>query len=716
MASKPSDIIPDTRVYDARAHHSRVLALYNVYPIKDEAAAEEHAANITRRALRDSGKKAGDFSEDFVAALETTVQMLLELNQFVYETPPTPSVRSILNEEQYLLSEERLNAATETLANLFAVLLQVFPHESLFWTEAGDDAGVPLISLVPEPSRLVDGLCRGFAQCKLPNGDETRFVFPHTARHIIDNILFTNGLTHETVGKSRRTLKFPTDFALGPVEYVDRFLRETPFQLLLKIGIAVEEPKMPAIPDALKFEHTWCLAAPGAGKTTLILREIVENLKRDNPPAMVILDPKGTITPQLSRLAVFDPENGRHKERLIIVDPTDVTAPPAINMFHPGDNNRARMYSEAQRRQVENQTIDLFTFVFQSRGQKLTPQQSTAFNYLVRLMFSIDGANIHTFLDVINDQLYDKQPSVDKSPWRAFVGRQQPIAQRWFKDQYYTHLVETRKGISTRLYGILERPELEAMFSAKERKLDMFDALQTGKTVLINVPKILLGTEGMELFGRYIIALTLSAAFERITIPDRAKWHPALLYIDEFQEFADTEKSAELLQLAREFKLGVFAAHQDISSQLSEALKSALATNTSIKYASTLGSIDAAFMAKEMRCDPEFFKRTEHTDTHGRFACYVRGLTSSAMLVEFPFRAIEAEPRMPTAHYERLLERNRALLTEPREDRLLFTSPVPEKAQAEILRQPTTEPEAEPRAAKPATPAANDPGEPADSW
>lgn len=713
MTSKPSDIIPAEPVYDAEAHYARILSLYEAYPIKDDVACEQQALRLITGAIKDAGKTLDEVSEDCLAALDSAIETTFETNDFVYRAPPAKLLyRSHLQEQEHLLSKERLTLATNALRSLFAALIQLSPAEFLQWDHAQEDTGVPLISLMPNPAQLVEGICVRIVSCKRSDRDEERSVFPQLTTRMTENMLRANGIAPEAAPK--KAIKLPTAFDLNPVDYVRLFLSDTAFSFLLTVGVTVKEPQMPTIPDTLKFEHTWCLAAPGAGKTTLILREIVENLRRDDPPAMVILDPKGTITPQLSNLAIFDPDTGKHKDRLIILDPTDVTSPPALNMFHPGDEKRFRLYSEGQRRQVENQTIDLFTYVFQSRRQELTPQQSTAFNYLVRLMFSIEGANIHTFLDVINDQLHDKQASVEKSPWRAFIGRQQPIAQRWFRDQYYSHLVETRKGIATRLYGILEKPELEAMFAAKLRKLDMFGALQSGRTILINVPKALLGTEGMELFGRYMIALTLAAAFERITIPDRARWYPAFLYIDEFQEFADDQKSAELLQLAREFKLGLFAAHQDISSQLSESLKSALATNTSIKYASSLSSMDAAFMAKEMRCDVDFLKKTEHTSTHGRFACYARGLMPSAMLVEFPFRAIEAEPHMTRPQHQRLLERNRALLTEPREDRTLGTATPPPTNAAESVAQ---EPAALRTAAATADESSSDdPGEPSDKW
>ncbi len=197
-----------------------------------------------------------------------------------------------------------------------------------------------------------------------------------------------------------------------------------------------------------------------------------------------------------------------------------------------------------------------------------------------------------------------------------------------------------------------------------------------------------------------------------LTVQDRSQWYPAFLYIDEFQEFADENKSAELLQLAREFKLGVLVADQDIASQLSEKLRSALATNTTIKYVSSLGGADANFMAREMNCEAELFQQAIKAPTHARFAGFVRGYTPQPVIFELPFRAIEKEPAMTEGQYAQLLERNRAYISEPREDHTLGSSPLP-NPQPPRADPPTP---SHPDVAACDPPRGEDPGEPSDKW
>src|SRR5438128_1385570 len=48
----PSSILPGPAIYDVRAHHARVKALYDAYPFKEVEACKEHVRTILRRVLK----------------------------------------------------------------------------------------------------------------------------------------------------------------------------------------------------------------------------------------------------------------------------------------------------------------------------------------------------------------------------------------------------------------------------------------------------------------------------------------------------------------------------------------------------------------------------------------------------------------------------------------------------------------------------------------
>jgi hypothetical protein len=185
----------------------------------------------------------------------------------------------------------------------------------------------------------------------------------------------------------------------------------------------------------------------------------------------------------------------------------------------------------------------------------------------------------------------------------------------------------------------------------------MFSAMQERKVVLVNTSKALLKTDASALFGRYMIALTLNAAFERVAVPESQRT-PAYLIIDEAAEYFD-ETLERLLAQARKFHLGVLFAHQHMD-QLSQALRSAVAANTSIKMAGGVSDHDARQLAADMRTSPDFIAAARKHGKSTEFACYVRNLTDTAVRVSVPFGTLEDAPRVSDSTHEWLIDQNRA--------------------------------------------------------
>lgn len=216
--ANPSDILPDKPVYDAEAHHRRVLALYDDYPIKDNEAAQQHAADIVIAALRGSGKRPSD---DFALALASTVETTFEHDKLYWSEAP----RSWgLAESERLLSRERLEAATQCMTALLTVFLREFcPQEAFAFAGDPDQPGIPLIEMTHEAAELVHGFCVDFIN--LSSKDSP--VFPKLRQQLVDNLLIANGLAPDAPLKPGKVIKFPKDFNLEPRKLVTKFMRNT---------------------------------------------------------------------------------------------------------------------------------------------------------------------------------------------------------------------------------------------------------------------------------------------------------------------------------------------------------------------------------------------------------------------------------------------------------------------------------------------------------
>jgi hypothetical protein len=659
--------------YNPAAHLERIREMFLTHPFKDDAAVYDHTLKIISSILKQFGATPSD---DMCATLCAFAHDLFCENELYY--PPTPLTelpqpRHVLEAYEELYSAARLELAEQAMREFLGVFIKALPEGA--WSDFNTSTTIPLAAAIQQAPVFIQ-----YAAFKTAFAEDRggQFLFPITQSKIRANINVASGNSPDDANP--RKIIGPLESALSVQLLAPAYLADTPFLQLFECPVPF------VIPDQIRFEHTQILGGSGAGKTTLIQQIVLDDLAKPDPPAMVIIDPKGLLVERIQKLVAFDPNGGRLKDRLVIIDPTQ-SPPPALNMFHPATKWN-RMYSDAVRRQIENQAISNFAYVFSSVGSKLTDKQSVPFTFLVRLLFTVPDATILTLLQLLDDPA----PSLRQSSFAPHIARLDAISQGFFENEYYDrNFGNTRKEIKARLYSILMRPEFVDMFSAPERKLDMFDCLQSRKIVLVNTAMNALGRESSALLGRYIIALALNAAFERSAIP-REKWNPAFLIIDEFQEFADEQKTPELLRLAREYNLGVVIAHQQMySAEFSDDLRNAISTNTSTKYAAAVEAKDLSYVARDLRCEDDFLQSQKRTTTHAHFACFVRNFTDHAVSISVPLGNIGPDQQMNEADHQDILRRNAVMLSGP-----LPNPPSPAPRPNSNLRESSAAPETSP--------------------
>jgi hypothetical protein len=270
-------------------------------------------------------------------------------------------------------------------------------------------------------------------------------------------------------------------------------------------------------------------------------------------------------------------------------------------------------------------------------------------------MLAIPDATILTLKDVM----------YDSGPFTPYFDKLDGMAREFFLHEFNDRqFAETKKQILRRLWGVLENPTFERLFSNPRNRIDMFEALDSGKIVLVNTAKDFLKAERSSILGRFFIALTFQAALERAAVPERER-RPAFLYIDEAADYFDDQIDS-LLSQARKFRLGVVFAHQYLD-QLSHGLRASIMTNTSIKFAGGVSSADAGTLAPNMQTSREFIAATRKRKSETDFAAYIRNVTGSAVTLTLPFGTLEAAPKMTANAYDRLTEANRRRYAASRE-------------------------------------------------
>ena len=567
------------------------------------------------------------------------------LNNPLPPLPPANPIEDGRYRDQLIANQRKSADAPRTLDVINATLAKCYldfiatlppiakstPAEFSTYGEAEPFAAFPLIDVLPDAATFVTALTLPF----FSDDVEQLGLFAGLRRQLDRNLHTASGVEYPAPSQK---LVMPDKHKGTGREIVSAYLANTPFEVLFYAPIPF------AFADAHRFEHTHIIAGSGHGKTQLLQHLILNDLLRPDPPSLIVVDSQGEMLHKIQQLEIFE----EHPDRLIIIDPEQYS--PALNMFDTA-NARAAGYSELHREQLQAGVIELYNYIFAAIAAEMTSRQSTAFAFVARLMLSIPGATIHTLRELMEDPA----ASIEHSPFRDSIEALEPTARAYFQNQFFTkRYSDLKQQIARRLYGVLSVPAFDRMFSAPQNKLDMFEAMQGGKVVLVNTSKSLLKSDASALFGRYMIALVIRAVYERVASPHR---HPAFLIVDEASEYFD-DNVQMLLEQARKFNVGLVLAHQHLD-QLSISLRSAIAANTAIKLAGGVNDRDARALAADMRTTAEFISARKKHQRSTEFACYVRNCTANALCLETPFGSLEAAPKMSGAQYAALLQSNR---------------------------------------------------------
>jgi hypothetical protein len=425
-------------------------------------------------------------------------------------------------------------------------------------------------------------------------------------------------------------------------ELVDRYLSDTPFTQFFNTSLPV------SIPLRTRFEHMHIVAGSGHGKTQLLQTFILHDLHklREGKRSVIVIDSQGDLIRKIQHLAILE----QIAQRVVIIEPRDIAAPPQLNLFDIG-LDRITNHTPLEQEMLLNGAIELYKYMFGALlGADLTQKQGVIFRFLASLVMLVPNATIKTFMGFL------KEPERTR-PYLARL-KEDSAVRLFFETEFFTHKFDhTRGEILTRLWGVIANQTLERMFSNARNKLDLFTAMNRGSLILINTAKDLLKQEGTEILGRFFIALICQAAQERASIPDEKRM-PTFVYIDEAHDYFD-ESMESMFNEARKHAVALCIAHQNLD-QFKAKLLATVTASTSIKLVGGLSAKDAAFFSENMRSKPDSLLSMRKYDNRSEFACFVRNLTPRPIPLTVPFGAMEKEPTLTASAREAIIAQNRA--------------------------------------------------------
>lgn len=597
--------------------------------------AYERAADLPApSAFADSVLRHTDLSPAMRDAFRKALRSLYSENMML-DVPPIPADLDNLDAIRWrdrLRSEIGRMNESSLIAMRRACLESIEAATALLPDIAGEGEITAPVASLASPGRFVEALVRPL----------TNNHFPAFVARYEENVAALSGAPRGKAAKPQKPLEphmldDPTPFLAG-----------TPFADMLAVPLPIE------LPQPLRMSHHWMVASSGAGKTTAFRYLIAKDLERAmrGECSIVVLDSQRQLIEQLSGLKIFAPGQ-KLDGKLCLLDAADVDYPIAINLFDMR-LDRLNSLSTLEREKIMNSALEMYDFIIGSLLQtEMTSRQSTLFRFVMRALFAIPGATIHTFQDILQNGSAKFQQHIDTLD---------PTARHFFATDFNSpQFRQTKEQVVARLWAVLGNQTFLRMFSSPRSKIDFFAEINTpGKVILINAEKGLLKEEGTELFGRFFLALVNQAAAQRSSLPVSRRL-PCFVYVDECYNYIHNDAKIQvILAEARQQNIGVILAHQYLA-QLESPVLRALAANTSIKMAAALESSDRSAMARDMNTVPDFIRDQKV----GSFACFMRGHTQSAISMRFPLNALSKFEVMTPSERAIVRDRNRAAYANP---------------------------------------------------
>lgn len=326
--------------------------------------------------------------------------------------------------------------------------------------------------------------------------------------------------------------------------------------------------------------HMYIIGKSGVGKTTMIENMAIQDIR--NGKGVGIIDPHGEL---IEKIIYFIP-----KERIkdvVYFNPSDLEWPIAFNVIE----------------EVPLELRHLVVAGLMGVFKKIWPDVWSA-----RMEYILNNTLL-ALLEYPGSTLLGVNRMLADSDFRqAIIDRvTDPVVKAFWEKEFNRYnerfATEAIAPIQNKVGQFISNPLIRNIIGQKESKIDLRDIMDSGKILLVNVSKGLIGEENSALLGALLITKLQLAAMSRIDISENER-KDFFLYIDEFQNFS-TESFANIFAEARKYRLNLILAHQYIA-QLNSMVRDAIFGNIGTLVTFRTGPEDAEFLEKYFM--PDFNK------------------------------------------------------------------------------------------------------------
>jgi hypothetical protein len=315
--------------------------------------------------------------------------------------------------------------------------------------------------------------------------------------------------------------------------------------------------------DAERERHLYVIGGTGNGKTTMLLYSIVQDIKNGN--GLAVIDPHGDLADTILRHIPEERIND-----VIYMNPDDLGHPIGMNLLELpeglSDDDLLR-----EKDLVTESTISVMRKIFSdddSGGHRIEYVLRNA----IQTALTLEKPTLFTIFRLLNDSKYRREVLKTledenlKNFWRNELGKAGEMQR-----------VKMAAGITAKIGRFLFSASARRVLEQEQSTIDFDDILDSGKILICNFSKGLLGEDTSTLFGTTVLAKLQLASLRRARLAANDR-RPFYLYVDEFQNFATTSFT-QMLSEARKYKLFLTMAEQSTSQQDQQKLVDVILAN-----------------------------------------------------------------------------------------------------------------------------------------
>ena len=372
--------------------------------------------------------------------------------------------------------------------------------------------------------------------------------------------------------------------------------------------------------------HSYILGQTGTGKSWLMTRMIIQDIY--NGDGVCFVDPHGQTAEMI--LERIPPER---VEDVIYFNAADFERPFGVNIME--------YYNEQHMHQIVNSFIALLIRLFDPHNQGYVgPMMQQAVRNAMLTAMSEKGSTLIEVVRILQDERWVQEkwlPIIKDELVRRYWVDQVAKTDQKTKSESLGYFISKFDKFTTNL-------AIRNIIGQSESSFDFREIMDSGKILIVNLAKGLLGEENMSFLGLLLVQKMLAAALSRENVSEE-KRKDFFFYADEFQNFA-TDEFTSILSEARKYKLNLTLAHQYIG-QLPENIKGAVFGNVGTLFVARCGSEDATFL------EPQFESYVKATDliNQGTGHYYVKMLNGGAYPSPFSLDA-RYGPNFPESGFD----------------------------------------------------------------